>query len=1209
MYNNRGMDPNFGMANYFNNGGNMDGGEDPVNPIDVYLKMPGINLEKAQQWFSLNLSEPQTFNQAKLLAEAVGYNSEQAKVVAAQWQKESSGGSRIPAAYNYFGIKAHNERVRNALIERGINAQVGEEVSTGEHEGGKNVTKQANFMKFNNAFEGFMGHRVFLETNGRYKAALAASNAKSFAAELQKAGYATSPTYGESLYKDYILPKEKNPASGDIRPKGLGKTKSSLSTTTEQGVVTREGELQPLPPAVITPEIETIEPISTEQSFINSAPAVKNPEVALEAIPKSAPKGWFGSGKTIFKTGGTMNFKSKGAYQNYLGYIYANDLNKPGGAPVSIAGKPHKVDRSDQYGGYLLANGGSFNNPGFQALPKEVQNKIRANAFADGGPLDQLTEFNAGGSHEENPLGGIPQGMGPNGQPNLVEQNETKLNAEDYIFSDRLTISKSIADQFQLAKNFIGKTFAAASKKFDKPNSFRDKEYDEITKKSITQNLDKLMVAQEAFKAEEAAKKVEEALALDPNALASMGQPMGQPPMGPEGMVPQSAMMGMPQGQPIDPNQMPPEMLAQMPEAQQGAQIVAYGGHMYRCGGKMYDFGGAMRNVGAGAYGVGEGVLDTLTFGLTDPLTDKGFDKLSQMGNRTPQELEREKMLRGFGNTAGAITGGIVSGGAALGSAISEGSEGLAAGASNIKGTNQKFDNIANSIGQVGSMAGSFIGGNPEAAANAPQFAQTLMKAKDNPMLTRGVSMASNFMAGGGHMYPQLTPTWANNAGPMGQPLTNMYDGGGPLSWDEWVKTKMPDNVSEADVYKRQNQLLAEYEAYKKNFFELEAELQALRDNMRGVGPRPLSGGNLMQYQFEPPVITDEELMNDGGGILSFRDYIIQNPMATVDQYNAYVASQEGQPLDTSSPTGPTVQNSNLDVVETPVITPQEINRNAYPIGMPALGVPLAMSALGAAGNYLNQGLNMNFENTDLTTLTDEQLNAAAEEERKKLEAEEERKKSGASDLNSDLENAKQNLTIKPTLGQSAANAAPFLYNLYQGTLGKYPTFSASDFYKPVTAPTLNINPALSEASSTFAQGVNATRNVAPGAGSYLTNLGNLANARNKAYGELYTQKENYDDQARYQADLRNVTAESDAAKAASMLNLQSKTAKQEHLKEALLNAQHIGYTTPIGNQLAISYATLGNPDAAKTANVGYIPYMEQVRQAWKNRNNDNKPV
>ena len=52
---------------------------------------------------------------------------------------------------------------------------------------------------------------------------------------------------------------------------------------------------------------------------------------------------------------------------------------------------------------------------------------------------DQLvTLFENGGSHEQNPIGGIPQGVGANGKTNLVEEGETKWN--DYIFSNSFSL-------------------------------------------------------------------------------------------------------------------------------------------------------------------------------------------------------------------------------------------------------------------------------------------------------------------------------------------------------------------------------------------------------------------------------------------------------------------------------------------------------------------------------------------------------------------------------------------------------------------------------------------------------------------------------------------------------------------------------------------------------------------------------------------------
>lgn len=49
-----------------------------------------------------------------------------------------------------------------------------------------------------------------------------------------------------------------------------------------------------------------------------------------------------------------------------------------------------------------------------------------------------LVRYESGGTHEQNSLGGIPQGIGANGKMNLVEEGETKWN--NYVFSNSITI-------------------------------------------------------------------------------------------------------------------------------------------------------------------------------------------------------------------------------------------------------------------------------------------------------------------------------------------------------------------------------------------------------------------------------------------------------------------------------------------------------------------------------------------------------------------------------------------------------------------------------------------------------------------------------------------------------------------------------------------------------------------------------------------------
>lgn len=67
------------------------------------------------------------------------------------------------------------------------------------------------------------------------------------------------------------------------------------------------------------------------------------------------------------------------------------------------------------------------------------------NTLEEGGGLgtgdasEEVVKFENGGTHEENSLGGIPQGTGANGKPNLVEEGETKWN--DYIFSNAIDTS------------------------------------------------------------------------------------------------------------------------------------------------------------------------------------------------------------------------------------------------------------------------------------------------------------------------------------------------------------------------------------------------------------------------------------------------------------------------------------------------------------------------------------------------------------------------------------------------------------------------------------------------------------------------------------------------------------------------------------------------------------------------------------------------
>lgn len=105
--------------------------------------------------------------------------------------------------------------------------------------------------------------------------------------------------------------------------------------------------------------------------------------------------------------------------------------------------------------------------------------------YAYGG---ELQSFDSGGSHGENPLGGIPM---PNNKS--VEQGETKNG--DYIYSDRLLITKDDVEQYGLPKRAIGKTFAQYSKSIDKKYTRENDAYEKRAKQS---ELDMLREIHEA---------------------------------------------------------------------------------------------------------------------------------------------------------------------------------------------------------------------------------------------------------------------------------------------------------------------------------------------------------------------------------------------------------------------------------------------------------------------------------------------------------------------------------------------------------------------------------------------------------------------------------------------------------------------------------------------------------------------------------------
>ena len=125
------------------------------------------------------------------------------------------------------------------------------------------------------------------------------------------------------------------------------------------------------------------------------------------------------------------------------------------------------VPKKKAFGGELNTHGGDFSNG--------------------------VTFINNGGTHEQNPFGGVPMGIAPDGKPNLVEEGEVLYN--DYAFSNRLYPTDKELEEYHLPKKYGGYTFALIAEKMSKESA--ERQNDPISKRGLEASLGKLASLQE----------------------------------------------------------------------------------------------------------------------------------------------------------------------------------------------------------------------------------------------------------------------------------------------------------------------------------------------------------------------------------------------------------------------------------------------------------------------------------------------------------------------------------------------------------------------------------------------------------------------------------------------------------------------------------------------------------------------------------------
>ena len=191
--------------------------------------------------------------------------------------------------------------------------------------------------------------------------------------------------------------------------------------------------------------------------------------------------------------GGPINIKKKNrgkftesanragmGVQEYARHILANKdkysstLVKRANFARNAAGWKHAL------GGYIKDKDDMYNNM--------LESQTHGGDFSNG-----VTFINNGGTHEQNPFEGVPMGVAPDGQPNLVEEGEVLYN--DYVFSNRLHPTDKELKESNLPKKYKGHTFALIAEDMSKESAERPN--DPISKRGLEASLGKLASLQE----------------------------------------------------------------------------------------------------------------------------------------------------------------------------------------------------------------------------------------------------------------------------------------------------------------------------------------------------------------------------------------------------------------------------------------------------------------------------------------------------------------------------------------------------------------------------------------------------------------------------------------------------------------------------------------------------------------------------------------
>lgn len=189
-------------------------------------------------------------------------------------------------------------------------------------------------------------------------------------------------------------------------------------------------------------------------------------------------------------------------------------------------------------------------------------------------------KVNEGGSHDENPNGGVQIGVDQNGAPNMLEEGEPVYN--DFVYSDNIQANSEFLEKHNLPKKYAGWLYSEIAD--DLFNARTEMPLDAIEENGAEVMLTRLAECQEEQKQVAEQRELESMLAsLSPEEQDALVQMMAQEAQQP---FPEEMAMAQ-QPMPVEqaPMQMAPEQMAspgQMPI------MAAYGGpiNTFKKGGK-----------------------------------------------------------------------------------------------------------------------------------------------------------------------------------------------------------------------------------------------------------------------------------------------------------------------------------------------------------------------------------------------------------------------------------------------------------------------------------------------------------------------------------------------------------------------------------------------------------------------------------------------